>query len=84
VRTWAHRLIATAQHGVRVFVHERALADIERDQNAARKAVTRSKIRKFEQLTGIKAPPHDELVARFGAVNKDNDVVDVALLHASA
>ena len=79
---FARFLQLCAQHGVRVFVHERALADIERDQNAVRKAVTRSKIKKFEQLTGIKAPPHDELVARFGAMNKDNDVVDVALLHA--
>ena len=71
-----------AQHGVRVFIHERALADIDRDKNAERRAVTRSKIKKFEQLNGIKLPPQDYLIARFGAINKENDEVDVALLHA--
>ena len=66
----------------RVFVHERALADIDRDKNAERRAVTRSKIKKFEPLSGIKTPPRDELVARYGAINKDNDEVDAALLYA--
>jgi ribosomal protein S18 acetylase RimI-like enzyme len=79
---FARFLQLCAQHGVRVFVHERALADIERDKNAERRAITRSKIRKFEALSGIKVPPIDELVARFGAINKPNDEVDVALLQA--
>jgi rRNA-processing protein FCF1 len=79
---FARFLQLCAQHGVRVFVHERALADIDRDKNAERRAVTRSKIKKFETLSGIKSPPHDELVARYGAINKENDEVDVALLYA--
>jgi hypothetical protein len=54
---FARFLQLCAQHGVRVFVHERALTDIERDRNAERRAVTRSKIRKFEPLSGIKSPP---------------------------
>lgn len=79
---FARFLQLCAQHGVRVFVHERALADIDRDKNAERRAVTRSKIRKFEELSGIKPPPRDELIARYGTINKENDEVDVALLHA--
>lgn len=79
---FARFLQLCAQHGVRIFVHERALADIARDKNADRRAVTRSKIKKFETLSGIKLPPHDELVARYGAINKANDEVDVALLYA--
>jgi ribosomal protein S18 acetylase RimI-like enzyme len=79
---FARFLQLCAQHGVRVFVHERALADIERDKNAERRVVTRSKIKKFEPLSGIKTPPCDELVARYGAIKKDNDEVDVALLYA--
>ncbi|MGY3137755.1 ribosomal protein S18 acetylase RimI-like enzyme [Bradyrhizobium sp. USDA 4501] len=79
---FARFLQLCTQHGVRVFVHERAVADIDRDKNAERRAVTRSKIRKFEALNGIKSPPLDELAARFGTINKPNDEVDVALLHA--
>jgi ribosomal protein S18 acetylase RimI-like enzyme len=79
---FARFLQLCAQHGVRVFVHERALTDIDRDKNAQRRAVTRSKIRKFEALSGIKPPARDELVARYGAINKENDEVDVALLYA--
>jgi rRNA-processing protein FCF1 len=79
---FARFLQLCAQHGVRVFVHERALADVERDKNADRKAITRSKIRKFESLSGIKLPPRDDLIVQFGAMNKPNDEVDVALLQA--
>jgi len=79
---FARFLQLSVQHGVRVFVHERALADVERDKNANRKTITRSKIKKFESLSGIKLPPRDDLIARFGAMNKPNDEVDVALLHA--
>jgi ribosomal protein S18 acetylase RimI-like enzyme len=80
--TFSRFLQLCAQHGVRIFVHELALADIARDTNAERKAITRSKIKKFEQLQGIKLPVSDELSSKFGAIGKDNDFVDVALLHA--
>src|SRR3984893_1294672 len=70
------------QHGVRVFVHEAAIDDIKRDQDVARRKISLSKVKKFEQLTGINQPPIEELVANFGPMPKPNDAVDVALLHA--
>jgi hypothetical protein len=71
-----------AQHGVRVFIHERAAEDIGRDRDAKRRAISRSKIRKFERLTRVSQPPRADLESRFGAMPKPNDEVDVALLHA--
>jgi hypothetical protein len=70
------------QHAVRVFVHEAALVDINIDRNVARRNISLSKVRKFEQLTNIRQPSRSELAARFGSMSKPNDVVDVALLHA--
>jgi hypothetical protein len=43
---FARFLQLCAQHGVRIFVHELALADVERDTNLVRKGITRSKIKK--------------------------------------
>jgi MarR-like DNA-binding transcriptional regulator SgrR of sgrS sRNA len=42
-----------AQHGVRIFIHERAADDIRRDRNDKRRDISLSKIRKFEQLRGV-------------------------------
>jgi ribosomal protein S18 acetylase RimI-like enzyme len=70
------------QHAVRVFVHEAALEDIKRDRDVARRKVSLSKVKKFEQLTNVKQPSSTHLEARFGAMPTPNDVVDVALLHA--
>jgi hypothetical protein len=71
-----------AQHGVRIFVHERAADDIGRDRTAKRRALSLSKIQKFEQLRRVSEPPKGDLVAKFGPMPKPNDLVDVALLHA--
>src|ERR1019366_7439494 len=79
---FARLLQLCAQHSVRIFVHELALADIERDTNLVRKGITRSKIKKFEQLTGIRQPPREVPAEQFGTINKENDLVDVAQLHA--
>jgi hypothetical protein len=70
------------QHAVRVFVHEAASEDIKRDTDVARRKVSLSKVKKFEQLTNVKQPSSADLEAHFGAMPKPNDVVDVALLHA--
>jgi rRNA-processing protein FCF1 len=70
------------QHAVRVFVHEAALEDIKRDRDVARRKVSLSKVKKFEQLTNVKQPSSTELEAHFGPMPKPNDVVDIALLHA--
>jgi hypothetical protein len=71
-----------AEHGVRIFIHERAAEDIARDRDNKRRAISLSKIKKFEQLTRVNQPRKAALVARFGAMPKPNDEVDVALLHA--
>lgn len=70
------------QHAIRVFVHEAALEDIKRDRDVARRKVSLSKVKKFEQLTNVKQPSSADLEAHFGPMPKPNDVVDVALLHA--
>jgi hypothetical protein len=71
-----------AQHNVRIFIHERAADDIRRDRDAKRRAISFSKIRKFEQLKRVSEPPKADLEAKFGIMPKPNDEVDVALLHA--
>jgi len=70
------------QHSVRIFIHERAADDIRRDRDARRRAISLSKIRKFEQLRQVNEPPKADLEARFGSMPRPNDEVDVALLHA--
>lgn len=70
------------QHAVRVFVHEGAADDIRRDRDKDRRAVSLSKVKKFEQLTRVSQPSQADLQLRFGAMPKPNDIVDVALLHA--
>lgn len=72
----------SAQHGVRIFIHERAAEDIGRDRDAKRRGISLSKIQKFEQLRRVSQPPKADLESRFGAMPKPNDEVDVALLHA--
>jgi hypothetical protein len=70
------------QHAVQLFVHERAADDIKRDRNLDRRKVSLSKVRKFNQLKAVSEPARAVLEARFGAMPKPNDVVDVSLLHA--
>jgi ribosomal protein S18 acetylase RimI-like enzyme len=70
------------QHSIHVFVHDAAFDDIGRDTNIARRNVSLSKVRKFEQLKNVRQPPRAKLEQQFGPMPKPNDVVDVALLHA--
>ncbi len=69
-------------HGVRVFIHERALEDIRQDKDENRRRVSLSKAQKFESLASTIQPAREQLVRRFGAIGRRNDEVDVALLHA--
>jgi ribosomal protein S18 acetylase RimI-like enzyme len=71
-----------AEFTVGVFVHEAALADISRDKDATRREISLSKVRKFQELKAPKLPEKAALEAKFGAIRKANDEVDVALLHA--
>ena len=69
------------KHNVGVFVHEAAQDDIERDNNAARRAISLSKISKFQILGKVRGLSESTLSLRYGPLNRQNDVVDATLLH---
>jgi ribosomal protein S18 acetylase RimI-like enzyme/rRNA-processing protein FCF1 len=70
------------ENGIRIFVHEASLKDIDRDKNINRRKATHSKIRKFVILKGVATPAKDELTKRFGLLTKPNDLIDASLLAA--
>ena len=53
-------------NGVRLFVDAAVDDDIQRDADLARRAVTLSKLDKFERLKGIAYPNDAELARRYG------------------
>ncbi len=71
-----------SKHKVDVFVHETAKDDIARDKDASRRAISLSKIEKFQTLDKVKELTPEELQESFGFLQKDNDIVDATLLHA--
>ena len=79
-RSLADLVRLSAEHNVGLFVDHANYEDVNRDSNAARRAVTLSKLEKFQQLRGIPVPDTAALVARFGTINSDNDRCDVRLL----
>ena len=72
----------SSENAVGLFVDGANFDDVERDRNAARRAVTLSKLAKFPRLRGVPVPADTQLVARFGAINSENDRSDVRLLVA--
>jgi len=70
------------EHAIDMFVHECALLDIARDRDRARREISLSKLRKFQELKGPKLPDKATLESLFGPIRKPNDEVDVALLYA--
>ncbi|TWB12957.1 acetyltransferase (GNAT) family protein [Nitrospirillum amazonense] len=68
------------ENSVGLFVDGANYDDIARDKDAARRAVTLSKLAKFPQLRDIPLPPEADLIARFGEIKRDNDRSDVRLL----
>ncbi len=71
-----------AKHKVDVFVHEAARDDIGRDNDAVRRRISLSKLKKFQLLTKVRGLTSTKLEAEFGPLSKPNDVVDATLLHA--
>ena len=71
-----------AKHKVDIFVHEAARDDIRRDKDAARQAISFSKLAKFQILGKVKGLTKQILENSFGKIRKHNDEVDAALLHA--
>jgi hypothetical protein len=49
------------EHGVRLFVHEDAKKDIERDRDTSRRDASLSRVRKFNLLSGIPKPDYAAL-----------------------
>ncbi|MEO1151001.1 MAG: GNAT family N-acetyltransferase [Pseudomonadota bacterium] len=74
----------TGKNGVKVFIHEAAKDDIERDKITKRKKISLSKLDKFQVIKKVKGLTPEKLANQFGPLPKPNDVVDAQLLHALA
>jgi ribosomal protein S18 acetylase RimI-like enzyme len=67
-------------HGVRLFVDGAVDDDIRRDSDLARRAVTLSKLARFERLRGITYPSDSDLARAYGTISSPNDRSDTRLL----
>jgi L-amino acid N-acyltransferase YncA/rRNA-processing protein FCF1 len=67
-------------NSVRLFVDAAVDDDIQRDNDLTRRAVTLSKLEKFERLRGISYPEDEALARSYGTINSDNDRSDCRLL----
>jgi len=72
----------SGEYSVGLFVDGANYDDVARDKDAARRAVTLSKLDKFQKLRNVPLPSDAELIAHFGAISTDNDQSDVRLLVA--
>lgn len=72
----------SSEHKVDLFIDNATFDDVSRDKDPNRRAVTLSKLEKFQRLRVIPAPSEAALVSQFGAINSDNDRSDVRLLVA--
>jgi hypothetical protein len=81
-RSLADLVRLSAEHNVGLFVHGANYEDVNRDSDAGRRAVTLSKLEKFQQLRTIPVLDSTALVARFGSIKTNNDRSDVRLLAA--
>jgi hypothetical protein len=70
------------EHSVGLFVEGANYDDVLRDTDSTRRAVTLSKLGKFQKLRGIPLLDEAELVARYGTIKNENDRSDVRLLVA--
>jgi hypothetical protein len=63
----------SGEHGVGLFVDGANYDDVARDRDKSRRQITLSKLDKFQKLRGIPSPDQATLVARFGAINSENE-----------
>lgn len=77
---FAALLSIAAKHKVDVMVHEVARDDIQRDKDTARRNISLSKLDKFQILRKVRGLDPAKLDARFGRLDRPNDVVDAILL----
>lgn len=71
-----------AKHKVDILVHEAARDDIARDKDASRRAISLSKLSKFQILSKVRGLTSSDLEREFGPLPRHNDIVDATLLHA--
>jgi len=69
------------EHGIGLFVEDANFNDVYRDKDISRRAITLSKLPKFQQLRKVPIPTETELIRRFGYIKNDNDLSDVKLLN---
>jgi predicted nucleic acid-binding protein len=79
---FAALLSVAARNKVDIMVHEAARDDLQRDQDIKRKAISLSKLEKFQVLKKVRGLIQAQLEQKFGALKKPNDVVDATLLDA--
>src|SRR3954451_11212056 len=72
----------SGEHGVGLFVDGANHDDVTRDKDENRRAVTLSKLAKFQQLRGVPTPDGAKLTARYGPINRENDRSDIRFLVA--
>lgn len=72
----------SGEYGIGLFVDGANYDDVARDKDETRRVVTLSKLAKFQRLRGIPLPAEPGLVARFGAINNENDRSDIRFLAA--
>lgn len=70
------------EHGIGLFFDSANVDDVNRDTDTDRRAITLSKLDKFQKLRPIRVPPEAELIARYGNIKNDNDRSDVRLLNS--
>lgn len=72
------------ENAVGLFVDGANYDDVSRDRDEARRAITLSKLAKFQLLRGLPSRPEAELIASYGPIRSDNDRSDIRLLTALA
>ena len=81
-KSFAEIVRLSNEHKVDLFVDSANYDDVSRDRDPARRAITLSKLAKFQRLRVIPATSEATLVAKFGPINSENDRSDVRLLAA--
>lgn len=81
-RNFAEFLQKCHHYGIRVYIHEASIEDINRDKDLERRGITLSKAAKYPILEKIPCPDIEDLEAIYGHIKHDNDHVDVKLLNA--
>lgn len=83
-KTFASLTRKLSEHGVRVYIDPAVRDDVERDRDEARRAITLSKLAKFESLKSAGQTFVDRIIQQTSAPLRPNDESDIRLLAAIA